>query len=458
MVVIIVGCGKIGRSIAEQLNEEGHDLVIVDRDSAVVENVSGYLDVLGVVGHGASYSVLAEAGIERADVLISVTDSDELNLLCCMMAKKSGNCATIARVRNPIYYKEISFIKEELGFAMIINPEHAAATEMARILRFPSAIKIETFSKGRIEILEFELTAGLPIVGKSLAEMGRMLKPDVLVCAVERDDKITIPNGDFVLEEGDRLNIVATPANSKAFFRSIGLETNQVKDAIIVGGGIVAYHLAYQLISTGIAVKIIERNLSRCEELSKLLPKAVIIHADATNQDILLEENIESCGAFVTLTGIDEGNILMSLFAKSRTKAKVITKINRINFYDIVEKFNLGSVIYPKFITAEYILRYVRALERGKNNNMLTLHKIVDQRAEALEFKVPRSSSMIGRAIEDIDIKPNILIACVNRKGKIILANGKTVVEAGDSIIVVSTDKTLRDVRDMLNSYEEYEE
>ena len=454
MVVIIVGCGKTGRSIAEQLNDEEHDIVVIDKNEEVVESISGSLDVLGVVGHGASYSVLSEAGIENADVLIAVTESDELNLLCCMMAKKSRDCATIARVRNPIYHEEIAFIREELGLAMIINPEHAAATEMARILRFPSAINIETFSKGRIEILEFELPASSVIADKSLAEIGRMISSDFLMCAVERGDDLVIPNGSFVLKAGDKINIVATPANSRAFFKSIGLETNQVRNALIVGGGIVAYHLASQLISVGIEVKIIERSMARCEELSRLLPKATIIHADATNQELLIEEDIENCEAFVTLTGIDEGNIIMSLFAKNRSKAKVITKINRINFYDIIEKFNLGSIIYPKFITAEHILRYVRALQSGKDNNMITLHKIVDQRAEALEFKVPDNSSMAGKAIENIDLKPNILIACVNRKGKIIISNGKTVIKAGDSIIVVTRDTNLRNIKDILRHKE----
>ena len=274
MVVIIVGCGKTGRSIAEQLNDEEHDIVVIDKNAEVVESISGSLDVLGVVGHGASYSVLSEAGIENADVLIAVTESDELNLLCCMMAKKSRDCATIARVRNPIYHEEIAFIREELGLAMIINPEHAAATEMARILRFPSAINIETFSKGRIEILEFELPESCVLADKSLAEIGRMISSDFLMCAVERGDDLVIPNGSFVLKAGDKINIVATPANSRAFFKSIGLETNQVRNALIVGGGIVAYHLASQLISVGIEVKIIERSMARCEELSRLLPKA----------------------------------------------------------------------------------------------------------------------------------------------------------------------------------------
>ena len=454
MVVIIVGCGKTGRSIAEQLNDEEHDIVVIDKNVEVVESISGSLDVLGVVGHGASYSVLSEAGVENADVLIAVTESDELNLLCCMMAKKSSDCATIARVRNPIYHQEISFIREELGLAMIINPEHAAATEMARILRFPSAINIETFSKGRIEILEFELPESSVITDKSLAEIGRMINCEFLVCAVERNDDLVIPNGNFVLKAGDKINIVATPANSKAFFKSIGRETNQVRNALIVGGGIVAYHLASQLINVGIEVKIIERSLARCEELSRLLPKATIIHADATNQELLIEEDVENCEAFVTLTGIDEGNILMSLFAKYKSKAKVITKINRINYYDIIEKFNLGSIIYPKFITAEYILRYVRALQSGKDNNMITLHKIVDQRAEALEFRVPERSPMAGKAIEEIDLKPNLLIACVNRKGKIIISRGKTVIKAGDSIIVVTRDTNLRNIKDILRRKE----
>ena len=261
MKIIVVGCGKIGRKITEQLSFEGHDVVVIDSNNAVVQDVSDDFDVMGVVGNGASYSVQMEAGIEEANLLIAATDSDEVNLLCCMIAKKAGNCSTIARVRNPVYSSEIDFIKEELGLAMTINPEFAAAQEIARILRFPSAIKIDTFSKGRIEILEFKVPNGSILENETLIEVAKKTTNDILVCTVKRGDKVRIPNGNFVLRAGDMIGIVASPENSKLFFKKVGLDTHQVKDTMIIGGGSIAYYLAQQLIKMGIGIKIVEKDL-----------------------------------------------------------------------------------------------------------------------------------------------------------------------------------------------------
>ncbi|MDO4788097.1 MAG: Trk system potassium transporter TrkA [Johnsonella sp.] len=452
MRIIIIGGGKVGRTIAEQLNMEGHDIAVIDSNIAVVESIVHNFDVLGVVGNGASYSVLTEAGIEEAEILIAVTDSDELNLLCCMIAKKRSNCSTIARVRNPTYNSEIGFIREELGLAMVINPEYAAATEIARILRFPSAIKIDTFARGKVELLEFEIDENSYLCDKSLIEVSSTMKSDVLVCAVERGDEVIIPKGRFVLKAKDKISIVASPANFKKFFSKLGMDTHQVSDAMLVGGGKIAYYLAQQLINMGIEVKIIEKNQPRCEELSSLLPKAIIINGDGTDKDTLLEEDIDHCSAFVSLTGIDEANIFLSLFAKSRSNAKIITKVNRISFDDIVENFNLGSIIYPKFITAEYIVRYVRALQNGIGSNVETLYRIVNKKAEALEFKIQPGSPVIGIPLQALNIKDNILVACINRKGKIIIPNGQSVIAVGDTVVVIAVDKGLDDIKDILKA------
>ena len=375
MRIIIVGCGKVGSTITEQLVKEGHDVAVIDRDSDVIQDITNNFDVMGVVGNGASYSIQKEAGIEDAHLLIAVTGSDEQNLLCCLFAKKAGNCNTIARVRNPLYNHEIRFIQEELGLSMTINPEYAAATEIARILRFPSAIKIDTFSKGRVELIKFLVPENSPIDNCSLIDISHKIKTDVLVCAVERKDEVVIPNGCFVIKAGDTISIVASPTKARDFIKEIGVRAHQVGNAMIVGGGTMAYYLAEQLLSMGIHVKIIERDEERCEQLSELLPKAMIIHGDATNQNILLEEGIQNSEAFVSLTGIDEGNIFLSLFAQSCSKAKVITKINRISFGDIINDFQLGSLIYPKFITSEYITRYVRAMQNSLGSNVETLEK-----------------------------------------------------------------------------------
>lgn len=450
MKIIIVGCGKVGMTITEQLSLEEHDIAIIDKSSAVIHDVTNNFDVMGVVGDGASYTVQKEAGIEEADLLIAVTGSDELNLLCCLIAKKAGNCNTIARVRNPMYNKEINFIKEELGLSMTINPEYAAAIEIARILRFPSASKIETFAKGRVELLEFAIGKDSKLSDCSLEDVSKKLHTNVLVCAVKHGDELVIPNGSYVLKENDIITIVAPPKSSQDFFEKIGVDTHQVENAMIVGGGTIAYYLAEQLISMGIDVKIVERDRERCEHLSELLPKAVIINGDATNQDVLVEEGINHCEAFVSLTGIDEGNIFLSLFAKSCSKAKVITKINRISFDEIIDTFNLGSIIYPKSITAEYIVRYVRAMQNTIGSNVETLYRIVDNKAEALEFFIRDDTAVTGVPLEELNLKENILIACINRRGNIILPKGKTEIEVGDTVIVVTTQKGLRDIKDIL--------
>lgn len=450
MNIVIVGCGKVGRTLTQHLNEENHNIAVIDTDSHAVSEVANTYDVLGVVGNGASYAVQIEAGIEKADLFICVTESDELNLLCCMIAKKTGNCKTIARVRNPIYSHEIHFIKEELGLSMVINPELAASAEIARILRFPSAINIEIFSKGRLEILEFQLNEGSMLHNLRLMDMGKRIKADVLVCGVQRGEETIIPNGRFMLQAGDIISLIGAQTQTKQFFKEIGFHTHQVKDTMIVGGGKIAYYLGSMLIKMGIGVKIIEMDKERCKELSAMLPEAVIINGDATNQELLIEEGIDSVDSFVTLTGFDEGNIFLSLFARSRTDAKLVTKVNRIVFDNIVDTFKLGSIISPKNITAQYILRYARALQNGMGSNVETLYKIINKKAEALEFKATGEARMLGKTLEELHLKDNILVASIIRKGQIITPNGRSVIEEGDSVIIVTTRLGLSDLNDIL--------
>ncbi|MGL4791073.1 MAG: Trk system potassium transporter TrkA [Anaerotignaceae bacterium] len=452
MKIIIVGCGKVGMTITEQLSREGHDITVIDCNSDIVMNTSTSFDVMGVVGNGASHAIQIEAGIREADMLIAATDSDELNLLCCLIAKKAGDCSTIARVRNPVYNEEIGFIKEELGLSMTVNPEYAAANEIARILRFPSAIKIDTFAKGRIELLKYKIPEGSVLNNLTLIDVSQKFKTGILVCAVERADEVTIPNGSFVLKEHDIINIIASPENVVQFFKKIGAEIKQVKNTMIVGGGTMAYYLASQLLKMGISVKIIEKNRDRCEHLSELLPKAVIINGDATKQEILLEEGINYTESFVSLTGIDEANIFLSLFARGRSKAKIVTKVNRISFSDIINTFNLGSLIYPKFITAENITQYVRAMQNSIGSNVETLYRIIEDKAEALEFHIRESSPVIGITLDKLPLKDNILIASINHNGKITTPNGKSVINIHDKVIVVTTITGLNDISDILKS------
>ncbi|MCI8364176.1 MAG: Trk system potassium transporter TrkA [Eubacterium sp.] len=451
MKIIIVGCGKVGKTLAEELNKEDNEVTVIDRRYAEVESLSNKFDVMGVVGNGASYKTQMEAGIEKADILIAVTGSDELNLLCCLIAKRAGNCQTIARVRNPEYSEEIGFVKGALGLAMTINPEFAAAQEIARVLRFPSAIKIDTFAKGRVEMLKFRVPGESRLNGMLVMNIAPKLGADVLVCAVERDGEIFIPKGDFRLQEKDVVSIIAGPKKASDFFKKIGIETHQVKDTMIVGGGDTGYYLAKLLQPMGIGIKLIEQNEERCNLLSELLPKAQIIHADGSEQIVLIEEGVGQAEAFVALTNIDEENVMLSLFARSQTSGKIATKINRMDFDRVIKELDLDTTVYPKKITAQYILQFVRAMKNSIGCNVETMYRILDDKAEALEFVVKESSELPGIPLEKLKIKENTLVACIIRGRQIIIPRGKDEMRVGDSVVVVTTTLGLKDIRDVIS-------
>lgn len=450
MQIIIVGCGNVGSTLSEQLSKEGHNITVIDRVSEKVEAVANQYDVMGIVGNGASFSVQNEAGIEHADLLIAVTTSDELNLLCCLIAKKAGDCHTIARVRNPIYNKEITYIKEELGLSMVINPEQAAALEISRLLKFPSAIKVDTFAKGRVELLKCKVVEGSPLCNCSLMDISNVLHCDVLVCAVERGEEVYIPDGKFVLQEKDVISLVASPQHANEFFRKIGMATNRVRSIMVVGGGETSYYLAKMLLAMGMEITIIEKDKERCNELSELLPKALIIHGDGTERNLLQEEGLEHVQAFVSWTNMDEENVMLSLFAKHVTKAKTVTKIHRIVYDEIIDSMDLGSVLYPKYITAEYIIQYVRAMQNSIGSNVETLYRLIENKVEALEFCVGEQSPVTGVPLKDLKLKENLLICCINRKGRIITPGGQDTIEMGDTVVVVTTNTGFRDLRDIL--------
>jgi len=451
MKIMIVGCGKVGTALTEQLSKENHDITVVDVDASLVHRVSNTYDVLGIIGNGASYSILTEADIINTELLIAVTAFDELNLLCCVIAKKAGNCQTIARIKNPIYNQELDFLKKELGLSMIINQDFASAMEISRLLRFPTAIEIDTFVKGRVELLKFRIPKNSILHNKSLKTLSSSFRCEVLVCAVERSGEVVIPTGDFTLMEKDLVSIIATPANASAFFKKIGIITNQVKNSLIVGGSPTAYYLAKILITTGIQVKIIERDQKRCEELCALLPQAVIIHGDGSDQHLLTEERIDFMESFVALTGIDEENIMMSLYAMNYIKSKVVTKINRPNFDTIIKKLDLDSVVNPRNITSENILQYVRARQNTAGSNVETLYKLIDGRVEALEFHIHSESEIINIPLEHLKIKKDFLIAAIGRKGKILIPNGQDVLLADDTVVVVTTYSGLQDIKTIIS-------
>ncbi len=451
MQIIIIGCGKVGEKIVERLSEEQeHNITVIDTRPEVVHEISAQYDIMGVVGSGLDVDTLLEAGVKEADIVICVTGSDEQNLLSGLMAKKLGNCRAITRVREPEFNRAAHLLKDDLGLAMVVNPEHAAASEIARILRFPTAIKIDTFAKGRIEILKFRIPEESVLHNITVSEIVQKLEQDILVCGVERGNDAFIPSGNFVLQSGDLISVVASIANAARFFKKIGIKTHRVKDSIIVGGGNMAYYLASQLLATGIQVKIIEQNMKRCEALCQALPKATVVCGDGTDNRLLLEEGLETAESLVSLTNIDEENILLSLYAQSKTPGKIVTKINRIAYDDVISRLDIGTTVYPKNITAEYIIRFVRAMKNSIGSNIETMHIILDGKAEALEFRIRENSPVSHITLDKLQLKDNILIACINRGGKIMIPRGRDMILPGDTVIVVTLKAGFQDISDIL--------
>lgn len=448
--IIIVGCGKVGTTLIEQLVKEGHDITIIDKNSEKVQEIASYYDIMGLVGNGASYSVQMEAGIEHADLIIAVTNSDELNLLCCTVAKQVGNCAAIARVRTPDYSREVGYLQEKLGLAMIINPELEASKEAARILYLPTALEVNSFAHGQAELIKFKIPDGNLLGGMTIADLGRTLAPEIVICAIERNGEVYIPSGDFLMQTGDIVSFVSTRKKGKEFLETVGFNTHQVKDTMIIGGGKAAYYLAKQLIAMGISVKIIENDRARCEELSILLPKAIIINGDGTDQELLREEGISYAQSFVALTGIDEENILLTLHARQVSDAKVITKINRITFKDVISRLDLGSVVYPRYITSEAIIAYVRAKKNSMNSNIETLYHMFDHRVEAIEFRVGEKSAVTDIPLMNLNLKKNLLISFINRNGTILIPSGQDCIKVGDTVMIVTTHTGFHDILDIL--------
>ena len=454
--IIIVGCGKVGITLVEQLSRERHDITVIDKDRTLVEYMTGTYDVMGIVGNGASYSVQKEAGIENSDLIIAVTESDELNLLCCTVAKRAANCAAIARVRTPDYSQDVGYLRERLGLAMIFNPELESAREAVRMLSLPTALEVASFAHGQAELVTFKIPKDNKLDGMKLWDMSKSIPADietnVVICAVERGDQVYIPSGNFQLQCGDEVSFVSTRKIARKFLRSIGFKTRQVRSTMIIGGGRSAFYLAQELLAMGIEVKIIEKNRKRCEELCELLPDANIINGDGTSEALLREEGIEYAESFVALTGIDEENILLTLHARNVSNAKVITKINRINFRNAISTLNLGSVIYPRYITCEAIVAYVRAKHNSMNSNVETLNYICENRVEAVEFRVNEASQVTGKMLKDLKprMKKDILIASINRGGQILIPSGMDTIEVGDSVMIVTTHSGFNDIRDIL--------
>ena len=428
MKIVIIGDGKVGHKLTTQLSEENYDVVLIDQNEGKLKEAVNKLDIFCITGNGADVDVQRQADVPHADLVIACASTDELNMLSCLLAKRLGARHTIARVRNPIYYRQIDLLKEDLHLSMAVNPERTAANEIARVLLFPETSKVETFMKGRVELVEFIVREDSALAGLSLAEVYRKFQIKILVCAVKRGQKIYI-------------HIVAAHQDLKSFFRALGHRNAKVKKVLICGGGHVCFYLAMQLLQVGMQVKIIEQNMKRCEELCELLPKATVIHGDAANHDLLMEEGIHEADALIALTGMDEENIIMALFAKLQGVNKIVAKVNEDSRAQMVEGLGIDSIVSAKSATADAIMSYVRARnESASNVNVESLYQLLGGKVEALEFIIKCECSFTNVPLRELRTKKNNLIACIGRKRRIIIPNGEDHLEVGDSVVVVTMD------------------
>ncbi len=451
MNILVVGCGNVGYNLAEQLNKEGHEITLIDNDAERLQFVVDTLDIQGFAGNGISYQTLIEAGLEKADLFIAVTNEDEINMLGCLMANKIRKCKTIARVRNPEYYEDIKYIKDELGLSMAINPEREAAREMARLIQLPLAIDVDSFDKSHINMIKFKIGENSILDNMAVWDIRTKISPNMLVCIIQRGDKITIPNGTFVMKAGDIISFITPIKDVYGIFKKTGVKARNIKNVMIAGGGRISYYLAEFLTKAKIKVKIIEKDRKRCELLSELLPEAMIICGNVTNQQLLYEEGIQNTDAFVSVTEMDEENIMLSLYVNKITDAKVITKIKKITFGEIVYDLNIGSIVDPKNIIAEIIISYVRALQNSLGSNVETLYRLSDNKVEALEFNVNTNiPKLVGIPLMNLKLKNNLLISAIMRDEETFIPDGKDTIEIGDRVIVVTSNLGLNDISDIL--------
>lgn len=451
MKIIIVGCGKIGSTIARELNDEGHHIVVIDKNPQAVENLTGSIDIMGITGNGASFEILQEAEIENADLIIAVTGADELNIYCCLLARSAGVRHTIARVRNPEYTKDLPRIKDILGLSLSINPELICAREMDRLLKFPGAIEIDTFAKGVVELIKISVPENSFLSNVQVKSTAHFFKGKVRICTVERNGETFIPNGDFVIHSDDKISLLASSSDATKILKKLGLLSSRSRSVVILGGSKTAFYLADYLIRAGVKVKIIEKNKERCEVLAERLHDAVIINGNCMDLDLMTAEGVENASGIVALMNNDEENILISLYLRKISNAKIITKINNESFGSIVDSLKLDSIINPKHLAGEQIAKYVRSMQNSLGSSVETLYHISENNdVEALEFRVKEDSWVTGIPLKDLKLKDNLQIACINRNGRIIRPSGLDTIELHDTVIVVTKHTGLSKLEDIL--------
>jgi len=451
MNIIIAGCGKVGQALVTALTQEGHDIVVIDNDADAISAITNTHDIMSVCGDATDCDALSEAGVDGVRLFVSVTSSDEVNMLSCLIARRMGARHTIARMRKPEYSDHsLDFLRRQLELSVAVNPEQLAAKEIYNILKLPTAVKIEKFSSNSFEMMETKLRDDSAFVGKSLIEIRSKFKANFLVCAVRRGDTAYIPDGNFVLNAGDRIGITAAPAELQKLLKQLGNVRKQAKTAMILGAGKTSYYLAKMLVEAGTSVKIIEKDEEICKQFSHEIPEAVIINGDGADQELLREEGIASVDAFVSLTGTDEQNILISCFALSQNVSKVITKINRNEFLSIAEKLGLDTIVSPKSAVADVLVSYARALQNSMGSKVETLYKLMDGRVEALQFNVNADFRYVDIPLKDLQTKTNILIAGIIRGRRTIIPSGMDVIQKGDKVVVITAGHRLGDLSDII--------
>lgn len=449
MKIVIVGLGKIGRTVLNNLANEDHTITIIDENKDTVEELIEKYDVFGIVGNGACLDIQNEANVKNADLVIVLTNSDELNILACLVANKLGAPNTVARVRNPHYRKQIMDMKEDLGISMILNPEKETANEIFSLINLPSVTQIEHFARGRVSLVAIVAEKGCSLIGETLISIGRKYRTKILICAVQRKGKVYIPSGSFVIEEGDKIHFTSEATSLGDFLTEINHVESPLKKVMIVGSGNIGYYLSMNLAKKKCIVKLIENDKSRALEMAKALPKVTVIHGDGTNHDLLLEEGIESMDAFVTLTGNDEENIIVSMYANKKNVRKIITKIDRDELYSMLEDVGIHNNVSPKDIIAARVLQYIRAIANKRGSNIITLYRLVNNQVEALEFVAKKQETIYNKPLKELRIKENCLIACIIRNNEVIIPDGNSCIRRGDNVIAVTTHKHFDDLTDI---------
>ncbi len=450
MKIVVIGNGKVGHTLIQHLCIEGHNVTVIDNRPEVIDQIVNEYDVMGICGNGASVEILESANVGKADMLIAVTASDETNMLACIIGKKLGAHATVARVRSREYDSQITKTMEALEISMIINPEKEAANEILKIINFPEALKVDTFKNGTVDLVELYIPNDSPLINKSLIEISQTYQVKVLICAVQRGEEVFIPDGNFIFKAGDIVHITATKKNVRLFLNKLGLISSKIKCIFVIGGGKVATYLCDELAKNGYDVKLVEKDYNKCVELSETLSNVTIIHGDGSDQELLKEEGFNQTDAVVCLTGLDEENIIISMYAYKQRIGKIITKVNKESLVGLMESIRMASVISPKDITSSKIVSYVRAKNNSRSSSVITLYKLVNNKVEVIEFEAKKTSKTLNIALKDLKLKKKVLIAAIIRKKEVIIPSGEDKIFEGDNVIVVTTTQFFDRLDDVL--------